>query len=174
MFETVQRGLLGKKEDFDYYYASPIEAGLLNEATPKERERSEQLSQKIRAMYENNFLRRTKEQILKQVSAETVGRQLTQNELPLKTDLVVWLPLNEVQRRLENQILMNDCIKSLRTNQGGVLAFSMLNMLKKMYLHPCLLTKSYSDNKRLLDLLCGNSTDEELLEPEEKVTRSKK
>jgi len=82
VFETVQRGLLGKKEDFDYYYASPIEAGLLNEATPKERERSEQLSQKIRAMYENNFLRRTKEQILKQVSAETVGRQLTQNELP--------------------------------------------------------------------------------------------
>lgn len=48
VFETVQKGLLGKKENFEYYYAGPIQAGLLNEATPKEREKSEMLSQKIR------------------------------------------------------------------------------------------------------------------------------
>ena len=49
-------------------------------------------------MYEGHFLRRTKDQIFKIVCAETAGRPLKMNELPLKTDLVVWLPLSPSQR----------------------------------------------------------------------------
>jgi hypothetical protein len=47
-------------------------------------------------MYEHHFLRRTKNQIFTLVSAELLGRPLRNNELPIKTDLVVWLPLSEV------------------------------------------------------------------------------
>lgn len=46
-------------------------------------------------MYEPHFLRRTKNQVFKIVSSETLGRDLNEYELPLKTDLVVWLPLSE-------------------------------------------------------------------------------
>lgn len=49
----------------------------------------------MRNMYEPHFLRRTKNQIFKTVSAETLGRPLKMHELPIKTDLVVWLPLSE-------------------------------------------------------------------------------
>jgi len=103
---------------------------------------------------------------LKQVSAETLERPLTQRELPLKTDLVVWMPLHETQKKLENLILMNECIKEVRMHQGGVIAFSLLNMLKKMYLHPCLLTKHYSESKRMLEMLYGDNEveEEDLLE----------
>ena len=54
------------------------------------------MSERLRKMYEIYFLRRTKNQIFTVVSAELIGRPLRNNELPLKTDLVVWLPLSEV------------------------------------------------------------------------------
>ena len=40
-------------------------------------------------------MRRTKENIFKITIAETAGRELKMTELPLKTDLVIWLPLSE-------------------------------------------------------------------------------
>lgn len=47
-------------------------------------------------MYSDHFLRRTKGNIFTVKCAETAGRPLKLTELPLKTDLVVWLPLNKV------------------------------------------------------------------------------
>lgn len=58
-------------------------------------------------MYCKHFLRRTKNQIFKVVCAETLGRQLKDNELPLKTDLVIWLPLSDVQKKIYKFILEN-------------------------------------------------------------------
>ena len=51
------------------------------------------LSSKLREMYKAHFLRRTKDAIFTIRCAETLGRPLKLTELPLKTDLVVWLPL---------------------------------------------------------------------------------
>lgn len=45
-------------------------------------------------------MRRTKDQIFTVVSAETLGRPLRDTELPLKTDLVVWMPLSEIQIKI--------------------------------------------------------------------------
>jgi hypothetical protein len=47
-------------------------------------------------MYEGYFLRRTKNNIFKFMSAEMTKRPLKLNELPLKTDLVVWVPLTDI------------------------------------------------------------------------------
>jgi SNF2 family DNA or RNA helicase len=33
VFDTVQKGLLGRKEDFEYYYSTPISKGLLSGAS---------------------------------------------------------------------------------------------------------------------------------------------
>jgi hypothetical protein len=46
-------------------------------------------------MYLGHFLRRTKQEIFTIMSAELAQRPLKMTELPLKTDLVVWLPLAE-------------------------------------------------------------------------------
>ena len=56
-------------------------------------------------MYESHFLRRTKDQIFKIVCAETAGRPLKLNELPLKTDLVVWLPLSANQKLIYEYLI---------------------------------------------------------------------
>lgn len=62
-------------------------------------------------MYEAHFLRRTKNQIFTVVSAELIGRPLKNNELPIKTDLVVWLPLSDVQKRIYKFILENQTLQ---------------------------------------------------------------
>ena len=58
-------------------------------------------------MYEEHFLRRTKDNIFTIKCAETSKRPLKLNELPLKTDLVIWLPLSDEQRTLYSYLLMN-------------------------------------------------------------------
>ena len=69
---------------------------MLKDASNKDKVRATELSAKLRKMYEPHFLRRTKNQIFKVVSAETLGRPLKPHELPIKTDLVVWLPLTDI------------------------------------------------------------------------------
>lgn len=51
-------------------------------------------------MYKAHFLRRTKDNIFTIRCAETIGRPLKLTELPLKTDLVIWLPLTTIQKRI--------------------------------------------------------------------------
>jgi len=56
-------------------------------------------------MYKSSFLRRTKDSIFTIKCAETAGRPLKLTELPLKTDLVVWLPLSEIQHKIYQYII---------------------------------------------------------------------
>lgn len=96
MFDFVQPKIFGSFNKFTRDYAEPIERGLLKDASTRDKNKAQELSVKLRKMYEEHFLRRTKNQIFTVVSAELLGRPLKNNELPLKTDLVVWLPLSEV------------------------------------------------------------------------------
>ena len=41
------------------------------------------------------------------MSAETAGRPLKISELPLKTDLVVWIPLSNYQKEIYKHMLAN-------------------------------------------------------------------
>ena len=77
-----------------------IQRGLLKDSSASEKNKAEKLSSELRQMYEPHFLRRTKDAIFKIVCAETAGRPLKINELPLKTDLVIWLPLSDMQKQL--------------------------------------------------------------------------
>ena len=91
----MQPKIFGSFNKFTRDFAEVIEKGLLKDATSREKLRSHDLSDKLRKMYGPHFLRRTKKEIFQTVCAETLGRPLHDNELPLKTDLVVWLPLSE-------------------------------------------------------------------------------
>jgi SNF2 family DNA or RNA helicase len=96
VFDFIQPKIFGSFNKFTRDYADTIERGMMKDASTKDKVRASELSAKLRKMYERHFLRRTKNQIFKVVSAETLGRPLNNNELPLKTDLVVWLPLTDI------------------------------------------------------------------------------
>ena len=93
VFDFVQPKIFGSYSNFQLKFAEPIESGLLKGATSSEQQKSDSLSKTLREMYKNHFLRRTKDNIFTIRCAETLDRPLKLTELPLKTDLVIWLPL---------------------------------------------------------------------------------
>jgi hypothetical protein len=58
------------------------------------------LIKEFKILYTPLFLRRTKKEIFKVISSEMALEPLKWNELPLKTDLVVWIPLSNAQKRI--------------------------------------------------------------------------
>jgi SNF2 family DNA or RNA helicase len=107
VFDFIQPKIFGSFNRFTREYAEVIERGLLKDASARDKAKATDLSAKLRQMYEPHFLRRTKNQIFKVVSAELIGRPLKTSELPLKTDLVVWLPLSESQAKIYRFMLEN-------------------------------------------------------------------
>jgi SNF2 family DNA or RNA helicase len=107
VFDFIQPKIFGSFNKFQRDYSETIERGLLKDASYRDKVRSSELSGKLRIMYEPHFLRRTKNQIFKVVSAELLGRPLRSNELPIKTDLVVWLPLSEQQAKIYSFMIEN-------------------------------------------------------------------
>lgn len=110
------------------------------------------LSSKLRDMYKPHFLRRTKDAIFTIRCAETLGRPLKLSELPLKTDLVVWLPLSSTQQKIY-QFLIDYALQDHIENQSTKNAFFVLNYIKKLCLHPQLLASTKLEKKRSLGLV---------------------
>ena len=136
VFDFVQPKIFGPFNAFVKKYAETIEKGLLKDATPQEKARSDTLSKQVRAMYEGHFLRRTKNNIFKFLSAETAGRPLKLNELPLKTDLVVWVPLTDIQKTIYQFLIENRDLQKIVEEREVKNAFFMLSYIKKVCLHP--------------------------------------
>ena len=87
-------------------------------------------------MYKENFLRRTKDNIFTIKCAETAGRPLRMTELPIKTDLVIWLPLSEMQQKIYQYLIENQDIKQICKDESIKNAFFILSYIKKLCLHP--------------------------------------
>jgi SNF2 family DNA or RNA helicase len=98
VFDFVQPKIFGPYSQFARKYAEVIERGLLKDASAKDKDAADVLSKQLRGMYEGHFLRRTKDNIFTIQCAETIGRPLKMTELPLKTDLVIWLPFSDTQK----------------------------------------------------------------------------
>ena len=73
------------------------------------------------------------------MSAETAGRPLKISELPLKTDLVVWIPLSNYQKEIYRHMLANQDITELLSDKKFINAFFYLSYMKKICIHPYLL-----------------------------------
>lgn len=110
VFDFVQPKIFGSHHKFCREYSEKIEKGLLKNATAKEKQIGNQLSNELREIYHPHFLRRTKDKIFVVRSAEVCERELKATELPLKTDLVVWLPLTKTQYSIYQYILENQSL----------------------------------------------------------------
>jgi len=104
-------------------------------------------------MYKNHFLRRTKDNIFTIRCAETLDRPLKMTELPLKTDLVIWLPLTAAQKKIYSYLIQNQEMQSLVQNHETKAAFFILAYIKKLCLHPQLLAATSIEKKKNLGLL---------------------
>ena len=94
--------------------------------------------------YQEHFLRRTKKNIFTIQCVETMKRPLKLSELPLKTDLVVWMPLTADQKKLYKFILNHNNNQDVNFKS----AFHLLSYVKKLILHPHLLSDTPLDRKR--------------------------
>ena len=149
VFDFVQPKLLGTQQTFVLKYAEPIEAGLTKDCTVEQREKSKYLSSVVRKIYQAHFLRRTKKQIFKIKSVEETGQALEDNELPLKTDMVVWLPLTQAQKDIYEMIISKKRVKDMISGSDAFYnAFNYLQFIKKLCQHPLLLKKQVKTKKR--------------------------
>jgi SNF2 family DNA or RNA helicase len=87
-------------------------------------------------MYKAHFLRRTKDNIFTIRCSETLGRELKLTELPLKTDLVIWLPLTAMQKKIYQYLIENQEANQAAQDRTIKAAFFVLSYIKKLCLHP--------------------------------------
>ena len=118
------------------------------------------MSDQLREKYKDHFLRRTKDNIFKIVCAETLKRPLKITELPLKTDLVIWMPLSKVQKQIYKFMLENADLRKLIEEREMKNALFYLTYFKQLTLHPHLLSTKSLHTKKTIGLI---SKEEELI-----------
>lgn len=166
MFESFQ--------NFTKDYAVPVEKGLTSDATAAQKSKSKILSEKLRNIYKPHFLRRTKRQIFKVKSVEATEEALNDDELPLKTDLVVWLDLSEPQKNMYEHIISREHVKSVLQSGAFMNAFCLLSCIKKLCQHPLLLMKGAMKNVDIADDFFGEEKSDNLKDDDDVEKESEK
>jgi SNF2 family DNA or RNA helicase len=88
------------------------------------------LLDQLKKLYKPFFIRRTKREIFTCKSSELTQRELYWNELPFKTDLVIWIPLSNVQKKIYQMIVDNSAVKKDVDRQNGKDILAIVNALK--------------------------------------------
>jgi SNF2 family DNA or RNA helicase len=96
LMDIIEDNILGTMAEFNDNYRSKIENGLKKRALYKNMVRAQELIKELKSIYQPHFMRRTKKEIFEVKSAELSDKPLEACQLPLKTDLVIWIPLNEI------------------------------------------------------------------------------
>jgi hypothetical protein len=65
----------------------------------------------MKDLYRPHFIRRTKKEIFTSMSSELSVRELNWNELPYKTDIVVWIPLTDIQKTVYHMIVSSKAVE---------------------------------------------------------------
>lgn len=123
MFDLIQKNIFGSQKDFERKYAIPIEKGLVADAWRSEKEMSKKLSDHLRKIYTPYYLWRLKTDIFKVKSVGNQEVELADDELPLKSDFVIWLQLTEYQKEFYSSILSKQKVKQIIDGQYEYSAF---------------------------------------------------
>ncbi|BDA42988.1 probable DNA excision repair protein ERCC-6-like [Coccomyxa sp. Obi] len=147
-------GLLGEARFFKQEFVRPITAGTDKGATERAQSLGAAKAAELRARIGPYFLRREKKHVFKTASRsapsgeEETGSQSVEGPASIgaakpqamgrKNDLVVWLKLQPMQRRIYEAFLNSSAIKAALNKTGSALA--ALTVLKKVCDHPALLS----------------------------------
>eukprot|EP00803_Ostreobium_quekettii_P000653 evm.model.scf_326.10 EVM.evm.TU.scf_326.10 scf_326:61344-71436(+) len=140
-------GLLGDRAGFKNLYEKPITLGLDRNASEQQRASSARLAKQLRDKYSPYFLRREKNAVaiqktyLGQTAAATQKTAVdeTSERLGSKNDLIVWLKLQPMQRKIYELFLQSDAVKRALNKTASPL--SAIDVLRKICLHFSLLSK---------------------------------
>lgn len=160
VFDFVQPKIFGSYERFQREYQGIIEKGLVKDSSQHQKAIAQRLSQQLRLKYQDHFLRRTKDKIFSIVCAETLNRPMRISELPIKTDLVVWMPLTQAQKQIYKYMLQNQDLQRLIKDREIKNALFILAYIKKLTLHPYLLSTSSLQRKKDIGII---SKEEEMI-----------
>jgi len=98
LLDIVQNDILGHISQFRSFFANIIERGLVKNTSNYsnfEWMRAQKRILELKRLYKPHFKRRLKKEMFHIKSAELSPISLENKELPLKTDLVVWVPMSQ-------------------------------------------------------------------------------
>lgn len=128
--------LLGDKKWFKEKYENPVLRGNDKKATERDKRIGSTVAKELRERIQPYFLRRLKSEVFDEKS-ETGGAKLSK-----KNEIIVWLRLTSIQRRLYESFLNSELV--LSSFDGSPLA--AITILKKICDHPYLLTKRAAED----------------------------
>ncbi|GBG83531.1 hypothetical protein CBR_g37246 [Chara braunii] len=157
LYDYCCEGLLGDLQYFREEYEKKITNGSHKEASQREKVIGNAAAKALRNRIAPFFLRREKKDVFPSraksdddtgateasQSSETASTAGKESTLGRKNDLIVWLPPTRTQERLYVTFTQSDYVKSILNESRSALA--ALGVLKKICVHPELLTKNASD-----------------------------
>ncbi|KAK9909741.1 hypothetical protein WJX75_006802 [Coccomyxa subellipsoidea] len=159
LMDFVCPGLLGEARFFKQEFVRPITGGTDKGATERAQSLGAAKAAELRTRIGPYFLRREKQHVLGPSSdSGSTGDKVAEGDaareagstgvakpqaMGRKNDLVVWLKLQPMQRRIYEAFLNSSAIKAALNKTGSALA--ALTVLKKVCDHPALLSDNAAD-----------------------------
>lgn len=166
---THQGGLLGSLATFKRQYETPINRAREKDVTAGERLLGTEMATQLRLLIEPYFLRRTKAEILEDKENSEDGASLRPKLAftSKKNDLVIWIYLSELQRKIYREFLESEEVASILMTKKSPLV--QLTVLKKICDHPRLLSKRACVEMGMYDGMSREEI-EEFLDREESMS----
>mmetsp|Transcript_120837 Transcript_120837/g.188763 ORF Transcript_120837/g.188763 Transcript_120837/m.188763 type:complete len:1127 (-) Transcript_120837:97-3477(-) len=137
LMDFAQPGLLGNHTTFERTFSEQIEKGSKRNATPFAVELKDHLARELKRLTAPHFLRRLKDEVLQTKDSPQEAGAVPEN-LPPKTDVVLWLNLTNAQLELYNLFLGSETVRRATAGKNGMEALRAIAMLKKLCNNPLL------------------------------------
>lgn len=142
-----QGKLLGDRKSFETEFEDRIIRGSDKNGSDFEKELGNKIAESLRKLIAPHILRREKKDYLEkslassQRSADVVQDPGAPEKITVKkNDLVVWIKLTKIQRKVYEMFLRSDEVKELFNSSKSILA--AINVLQKICCHPSLLEET--------------------------------
>jgi len=147
LMDLVQPGLLGNHATFERNFSEQIAKGSRKDANRYAVELKDHLAKELKSITAPHFLRRLKAEVTGSSETKPEGAHGGSassstppvEELPPKTDVVLWLSLTQAQLELYNLFLGSEVVrKACGQNKCGMEVLRAIAVLKKLSNHPLL------------------------------------
>jgi len=153
LMDFAQPGLLGNHATFERNFSEQIAKGSKRNASRFAVELKDHLARELKRLTAPHFLRRLKDEVEAVAAAAAAapggggGGGGAMEELPRKTDVVLWLNLTPAQVELYDLFLGSDLVRRATGGKCGMEALRGIALLKKLCNHPllCLPKDEFND-----------------------------
>lgn len=164
---THQGALVGSLATFKRQYETPINRAREKDATTGERLLGVEIAKQLRRLIQPYFLRRTKAEVYANKENSEDEKAALRPKLTFsskKNDLVIWIYLSELQKKIYREFLESDEVANILMTKKSPLV--QLTVLKKICDHPRLLSKRACVQMGMYDDMTSEEI-EEFLKKEE-------